>query len=96
MLENLVYLDLLRAGYEVYTGNIKNKEVDFVARKADKVIYVQCAYLLVEAETIAREYASLEAIDDNYEKYVVSLDDLTMPSNKGINHLQAWEFAEYF
>ena len=94
MLENLVYLDFLRAGYEVYTGNIKNKEVDFVARKADKIIYVQCAYLLVEPETIAREYASLEAIDDNYEKYVVSLDDLIFPSNKGINHLQAWNFAE--
>lgn len=94
MLENLVYLDFLRAGYEVYTGNIKNKEVDFVARKADKIIYVQCAYLLVEPETIAREYASLEAIDDNYEKYVVSLDDLVFPSNKGINHLQAWNFAE--
>ena len=94
MLENLVYLDFLRAGYEVYTGNIKNKEVDFVARKADKIIYVQCAYLLVEPETIAREYASLEAIDDNFEKYVVSLDDLVFPSNKGINHLQAWNFAE--
>ena len=94
MPENLVYLDFLRAGYEVYTGNIKNKEVDFVARKADKIIYIQCAYLLVEPETIAREYASLEAIDDNYEKYVVSLDDLIFPSNKGINHLQAWNFAE--
>jgi len=49
---------------------------------------------LVEPETIAREYASLEAIDDNFEKYVVSLDDLKMASNKGINHLQVWEFAE--
>ncbi len=95
MLENLVYLDFLRAGYEVYTGNIKNKEVDFVASKADKTIYVQCAYLLVEPETIAREYASLEAIDDNYEKYVVSLDDLVMPSNKGINHIQAWKISNY-
>jgi hypothetical protein len=50
---------------------------------------------LVEPETIAREYASLEAIDDNYEKYVVSLDDLTMPSNKGINHVLAWEISKY-
>jgi hypothetical protein len=95
MLENLVFLDLLRAGYEVYTGNIKTREVDFVARKADKIIYVQCAYLLVEPETIEREYASLEAIDDNYEKYVVTLDDLTMPSNKGINHIKAWEYSKY-
>ena len=56
---------------------------------------MQCAYLLVEPETIAREYASLEAIDDNFEKYVVSLDDLVMPSNKGINHIQAWEISKY-
>jgi uncharacterized protein len=94
MLENLLYLDLRRAGYEVYTGNIRNKEVDFIAKKADKTIYIQCAYLLAEPETIEREYTPLEAIDDNYEKYVVTLDDLIMPSNKGIKHVQAWKFAE--
>ncbi len=94
MLENLLYLDLRRAGYEIYTGNIRNKEVDFIAKKSDKVIYIQCAYLLAEPETIEREYAPLETIDDNYEKVVVTLDDLVMPSNKGINHIQAWKFAE--
>ncbi len=94
MLENLVYLDLRRAGYEVYTGTIRNREVDFVAKKAENIIYVQCAYLLAEPETIVREYSALEAIDDNYEKYVVTLDDLVMPSNKGIKHVQAWNFAE--
>jgi len=94
MLENMVYLDLCRAGYEVYAGNIKNREVDFVAKKAENIIYVQCAYLLAEPETIIREYSALEAIDDNYEKYVVTLDDLVMPSNKGIKHVQAWNFAE--
>jgi len=94
MLENLLYLDLRRAGYEVYTGNIRNKEVDFIAKKADKVIYIQCAYLLAEPETIEREYTPLETIDDNYEKFVVTLDDLVMPSNKGINHIQAWKFVE--
>lgn len=94
MLENLVYLELRRAGYEVYTGNIRNKELDFVAQKADKLIYIQCAYLLAEPETIEREYGALEVIDDNYEKYVVTLDDLIMPSNKGIKHVQAWNLAE--
>jgi predicted AAA+ superfamily ATPase len=94
MLENLLYLDLRRAGYEVYTGNIRNKEVDFIAKKADKTIYIQSAYLLAEPETIEREYAPLETIDDNYEKYVVTLDDLVMPSNKGIKHVQAWKFVE--
>jgi hypothetical protein len=94
LVENLIYLELRRAGYEVYTGSIKDKEVDFVASKADRVIYVQCAYLLADPETILREYLSLEAISDNYEKYIVSLDDLTFPSNKGIRHIQAWNFGE--
>jgi predicted AAA+ superfamily ATPase len=89
-----LYLDLRRAGYEVYTGKIRNKELDFVAQKADKLIYIQCAYLLTDPETIEREYGALEVIDDNYEKYVVTLDDLIMPSNKGIKHVQAWNLAE--
>jgi predicted AAA+ superfamily ATPase len=94
LVENLIYLELRRAGYDVYTGSIKDKEVDFIASKADRVIYIQCAYLLAESETILREYASLEAIRDNYEKYIVTIDDLTFPSNKGIRHIQAWNFSE--
>jgi predicted AAA+ superfamily ATPase len=65
-----------------------------VASKAERVIYVQCAYLLAEPETIEREYTSLEAISDNYEKYIVTLDDLTFSSKKGIRHIQAWNFTE--
>jgi len=94
LVENLIYLELRRAGYEVYTGSIKDKEVDFVASKGDKVIYIQCAYLLTEPATIVREYMPLETISDNYEKYIVTLDDITLPSNKGIRHIQAWNFGE--
>ena len=68
LLENLVYLDLLRHGYEVYVGSIKDKEVDFVAIKNDRIIYVQATYMLVDEQTIEREYAPLECIADNYEK----------------------------
>ncbi len=93
-LENLQYLDLLRAGYKVYVGDIRGKEVDFVAVRGDRVIYVQSCYLLVDEQTVQREYASLEAIDDHYEKYIVSLDELTFPSRNGIRHVQAWNFAE--
>lgn len=93
LLENAVYLTLLRAGYSVYTGNIRDKEVDFVTRKADKVLYIQCTYQLTDQTTIEREYASLEAIDDNYEKIVVSLDDFKLPSKEGIKHIQAWELT---
>lgn len=93
-LENLVYLDLLRAGFDVYTGNVKDKEVDFVAIKGDRVLYVQSTYLLVDEQTIAREYSALEAIEDNYEKLVVSLDDMILPLRAGIKHVQAWKLEE--
>lgn len=93
-LENLVYLELRRAGYEVYVGTMRDKEVDFVAKKGDRLIYVQSAYLLVDEQTIRREYAPLEAIHDHYEKVVVSLDEVSLPSNNGIRHLQAWRLGE--
>ncbi len=94
-LENLIYLELRRMGYEVYIGVLPNKEVDFVATKADQKIYVQSAYLLIDEATIKREFASLEAINDNYPKIVVSLDDIVMPVNKGIIHLQAWKLHDF-
>jgi predicted AAA+ superfamily ATPase len=84
-LENLVYLHLRRAGFDVYVGSVKGKEVDFVAIGGDRKIYVQVAYLLVNDETVEREYAPLEAITDNYEKYVMSLDDVIFPLAKGLN-----------
>lgn len=93
-LENLVYLSLLRAGYEVYVGSLRNKEIDFVAKKGDRLLYLQVAYMLTDEQTIRREYASLEAIQDHYEKILVSLDDFKLPSNQGINHIQAWSFDE--
>lgn len=93
-LENLVYLELRRAGYEVYVGAMRDKEVDFVAKKGDRLIYLQSTYLLVDEQTTLREYAPLEAIGDNYEKAVVSLDDISLPSNKGIRHIQAWKLHE--
>jgi len=93
-LENLVYLELRRAGYEVYVGAMRDKEVDFVAKKGDRLIYLQSTYLLVDEQTTQREYAPLEAISDNYEKVVVSLDDISLPSNKGIRHIQAWKLHE--
>lgn len=94
-LENLVYLELRQAGYEVYVGVMRNKEVDFVAKKADTLLYVQCAYLLVDEQTIKREYASLEAINDNYTKIVISLDDIQLPQNQGIKHILAWRLHEF-
>ena len=95
LLENLVYLALCRAGFHVYVGVLPNKEVDFVAKKADETFYVQCAYLLQDEATIAREYSALEAISDNYPKIVVSMDDIVLPSRNGILHVQAWNLEGF-
>jgi predicted AAA+ superfamily ATPase len=94
MLENIIYLQLIDADYNVYTGYMRNKEIDFVATKNNKTIYIQVAYLLVDKATIEREYAELEAIPDNYEKFVVSLDDMQLPDKNGIKHVLAWKLNE--
>ena len=62
------------------TGYAKEKEVDFVAQKGDRILYIQTTYTLADEQTARREYASLESIRDNYEKVVVSLDDFALPS----------------
>lgn len=92
--ENLLYLELRRAGYDVYVGTLRNKEVDFVAKKADKVIYLQSAYMLTDEQTVEREYSSLESIEDSFGKIVVTLDEITMPLRNGIRHIQAWKLTE--
>jgi hypothetical protein len=94
LVENLIYLELCRAGFDVYVGVLRNKEVDFVAKKADRVIYIQSTYLLSDESTVEREYSALESIGDNFEKIVVSLDDVTLPLRGGIRHLQAWNLKE--
>jgi predicted AAA+ superfamily ATPase len=93
-LENLVYLELRRAGFEVYVGAMRDKELDFVAKKGDRLIYIQATYLLIDEQTARREYAPLDSISDNYEKWVVSLDDVSLPSNNGIKHIQAWKLGD--
>ena len=91
-LGNLVYLNLKRAGFKVYTGVFRDKEVDFVALKDDRVVYAQATYLMIDESTIEREYSPLESISDNYEKIVVSLDDIQFPQKNGIKHEQIWKF----
>lgn len=90
LLENAVYLSLRRAGYAVYVGVVKDSEVDFVAIKGDKRLYFQVILQLVEEQTIEREYRSLKLIDDNFDKYIVSMDDYNIQTNEGIEHISAW------
>lgn len=93
-LENQLYLELRRSGYSVFTGVLRNRTVDFVARKGDRVLYLQCAPSLSDEHLLEQQYTSLEAIQDNYEKWIVSLDEVTLPSKEGIRHIQAWRLAE--
>ena len=74
VLEGAVYLKLKRSGYDVYVGQLNGKEIDFVARRGDELIYVQVALQVSEEETYEREFGNLKLINDNYPKYVVTMD----------------------
>lgn len=93
ILENIVYIELLRRGYDVKVGDINGREVDFVCNKADRKIYIQVTYLLSGKETVKREFDSLRAIGDDYEKYVLSMDNLDF-SNTGIKHMNIIDFLK--
>jgi predicted AAA+ superfamily ATPase len=91
VLENIVYFELLRRGYQVTVGKIDVAEVDFVAERNGELIYVQVAYMLASESTIEREFGSLEKVGDNFPKYVVSMDEFDMSRN-GIKHFNVREF----
>ena len=94
LIENAIFLHLSQLQYEVYTGQqTGGKEVDFVAKKDDNVIYVQSTYLMTDEATQEREFGNLKAIRNNYPKYVVSLDEWTSGGNvDGIKHLHLRDF----
>lgn len=91
ILENIVYLELLRRGFEVTVGKNGTKEIDFVCNKHGEKLYVQVTYLLASQETINREFGAYDNIKDNFPKYVVSLDEFDMSQN-GIKHRNIRDF----
>lgn len=91
VIENIVYIELLRRGYEITIGKVDTLEVDFVCKKQNKPIYIQVSYLLASEETIEREFKPLKNISDNYPKYVITMDNLDM-SHEGIRHLNLLDF----
>lgn len=91
ILENIVYMELLRRGYAVTVGKAGDKEIDFVCQKQDQKLYVQVCYLLASEETINREFGVYTSIPDNFPKYVVSMDDIDMSRN-GIKHRKIRDF----
>jgi predicted AAA+ superfamily ATPase len=92
MLENLVFLELKRRGYTVYIGKLATKEIDFIAEKMGTKIYIQVAYKLENESTVAREFSPLLAIDDQYPKYVVTMDEFWQDDIDGVQHIHIKDF----
>ena len=93
IIENAVYLHLVRLGYEVTVGYLQKAEIDFVAKRNESVVYVQVTYLLPTEETVLREFGNLMLIKDNYPKYVVSMDELYENKDyQGIRHMHLRQF----
>lgn len=84
-LENIVYNELLSRGYDVKVGNLDNGEIDFIATNFDEKIYIQVAYILADETVVEREFGAFKSIQDNYPKYVLTLDKFDF-SHDGIIH----------
>ena len=92
ILENIVYLELLRRGYKIWTGTLRNAEIDFIAKNRNgEIEYYQVAWEISNAETEKREFASLEKVKDNYPKYLLSTESFTQ-NRAGIIHKNVFEW----
>jgi len=92
ILENIVFLELKRRGYQVHIGKFENKEIDFIAEKEQEKVYLQVAYLLSSPEVIKREFSVLQQIKDNYPKYVISMDTVFGDDFEGIKRMNLIDF----
>ena len=90
-LENIIFLEILRRGYQVRVGMVNEREIDFVCEKQKSRLYIQASYLLAGEETVSREFGAYRDVADNYPKYVVTMDEIDM-SRDGIKHRNIREF----
>ena len=91
VLENIVFMEALRRGYSVTVGKIGEREIDFVCERHGEKCYIQVTYLLAAEETVQREFGVYEHVQDNFPKYVVSLDEFDMSRN-GVRHYNIRDF----
>ena len=91
LLENVVFLELMRRGYAVSVGVLDDWEIDFIAVKQQEKIYIQVAYLLGSPETREREFRPLRMVQDAFPKIVLTMDELRQ-DDEGIRHLYLPEF----
>ena len=92
ILENIVFLELKRRGYTVYVGKLDQTEIDFVAEKHGNKIYIQVCYKLENEQTVNREFGNLLSINDQFPKYVVTMDEFWRDSIEGVKHFYITEF----
>jgi len=91
ILENIVYLELIRRGYNVSIGKVDDLEIDFIAEKYGDRFYFQVAATVLDSTTFEREVASLKKVSDNYPKYIISMDEYPMGLN-GIHQINVIDF----
>ena len=91
VLENIVFMEALRRGYSVTVGKVGEREIDFVCERHGEKCYIQVTYLLAAEETVQREFDVYEHVQDNFPKYVVSLDEFDMSRN-GVRHYNIRDF----
>ncbi|MFA7671159.1 MAG: ATP-binding protein, partial [Sphaerochaetaceae bacterium] len=91
-LENIIFLELLRRGYTVYTGQFKDWEVDFVAKRKNEQLYIQVTASVADENTLNRELRSLKAITDNHPKYILTMDKLPYDDFDGIKGINIIDF----
>ena len=91
VLENIVFIELLSRGYKVKIGKLKDREIDFIAENSDGIIYFQVTYLMESESTREREFGIYKQLNDNYPKYVLSMDKVDF-SQDGIIHRNIIDF----
>jgi predicted AAA+ superfamily ATPase len=92
LMENAVYLHLLHLGYKISVGQLSSWEVDFVAEKDGRTIYIQVCYMFSEESTVQREFGNLLKIENNYPKYVVTMDEFSSGNYNGIEQIHLKDF----
>ena len=92
ILENIVFIHLRSAAYNIKIGYGRNYEIDFIAERNGEQHYVQVAYVMTNSTTIDREFGAFDKVKDNLPKYVVTMDDILIKNENGIIHKNIWDY----
>ena len=92
ILENMIFLELKRRGYQLYIGKVDDKEIDFVAIKDAIPTYIQVALTVRDEQTLQRELRPLQMVKDNYQKILITMDNSPVTYHNGIKQIFALDF----